>query len=144
MTDYILKAESGHINVSPIGFRFAAQDFFKCYLDFRPQRQFSIIPYFLCCRAIELALKAIHLEAKHQADVKKEYWHNLVKLYEGLQDKQPTLSHEELDLLKQANQIYSNKDFEYFNVYDAGMAFGRYPELDALGRLARKITRYTD
>jgi hypothetical protein len=44
--------------------------------------KFSILPYFLYCRAIELGLKAIHLETDKQQDVKDEYGHNLVKSYE--------------------------------------------------------------
>ena len=142
MTNYVLKAETGHINVSPVGFRLAAQDYFKCFLDFEKPRRFSVVPFFLCCRAMELALKAIHLETKTQCEVKDLYGHNLVKSYSDLPAERRTLSPEEFALLKQASEIYSNKDFEYFCVADAATGFTRYPDLDALGNLARKVTWY--
>lgn len=51
MTDYILHAEPGHYNLSPILFKNTARDFFKCYLDFKPQgKHFSPVPFFLCSR----------------------------------------------------------------------------------------------
>lgn len=140
MTNYILKAETGYINLSPVGFRLAARDYFKCYLDFEKPGRFSVVPYFLCCRAIELALKAIHLETKKQAEIKLKYSHNLLAAYSDLPKDKQILSQEEVELLKQANQIYSKKDFEYFNVVDAATGFERYPDLGALAHLAQKLT----
>lgn len=142
MSNYNLKVETGYINVSPVGFRLAAQDYFKCYLDFEKPRRFSVVPYFLCCRAIELALKAIHLKTKRQADVKAKYWHDLVASYSDLPQERQTLSKNEFELLEQVNQIYSKKDFDYFNVCDAATGYERFPDLDALAQLARKITAY--
>ena len=140
MTNNKIKAETGYINLSPVGFRLAARDYFKCYLDFKKPGRFSVVPYFLCCRAIELALKAIHLETKKQAAIKLKYSHNLLASYSDLPMDKQILSKEELELLKQANQIYSKKDFEYFNVVDAATGFQRYPNLDALAQLAQKLT----
>jgi hypothetical protein len=142
MTHYVLRAETDHINVSPVGFRLAARDYFKCFLDFEKPGRFSVVPFFLCCRAMGLALKAMHLETKTQSEVKDHYGHDLVKSYSDLPAERQTLSKEEFALLKQANNIYSNKDFEYFCVSDAATGFTRYPDLDALGNLARKVTAY--
>jgi hypothetical protein len=142
MTDYTLKAESGHINVSPTGFRLAARDYFKCYLDFHEPGHFSVVPFFLCCRAIELALKAMHLEMKSQMDVKKLYSHDLMASYVNLPDEWKSLSQNEVDLLREVNAIYCKKEFEYFSVMDAITGCTRFPEIDAVAQLARKITDY--
>lgn len=143
MTDYTLTPGTGHYNLSPVLFGLTAQDYFKCYLAFeKPTTHFSAVPFFLCCRAIELALKAKHLESKSQKEVKQLHSHNLLKLYSGLDPGQQTLSSEELELLAATNAIYMEKEFEYINVYDPGSAYKRFPDLDELGALARKVTRY--
>jgi len=142
MVDYILEAECGHINVWPMGFWLAARDFFKCYLDFQKPGPFSVVPFFLCCRAIELALKAMHLETKSQMELKRLYSHDLVASYSGLPAQYKLLSQEEFDLLSKVNAIYPKKDFEYFNVGDAATGYERFPELDALAKLAGKLTDY--
>ena len=84
MPDRSISLESGHIHLSPVASRIAAQDYFKCYLDFKKPRRFSPVPFFLCCRAIELALKAIHLETKTAKVMKDIYGHSLMKLYREL------------------------------------------------------------
>jgi hypothetical protein len=136
-----INARTAHVNLSPTGFRLVAEDYFQCYLDFRKPRRFSVVPYFLCCRAIELALKAMHLETKGKADVKAKYWHNLEKAYSDLPVGKQTLSKEELKLLKQVNQIYRKKDFEYFNVHNAVTGYERFPDLGTLAHLTKKIIR---
>lgn len=60
--NYTLKPETGHINFSPVGFRKAAEDFLRCSESFTTPN-FSVIPFFLCSRAIGLALKAMHLKS---------------------------------------------------------------------------------
>ena len=113
-------------------------------MDFKKPEWFSIVPYFLCRHAIELALKAIHLETKKQADVKLKYSHNLLTSYSDLPKDKQTLSKEEFELLKQVNQIYSKKDFEYFSVVDAATGVQRFPDLDSLAQLAKKLTNNND
>ena len=144
MTNYILKAEPGHINLSPVGFRLLAQDFFKCYLDFKEPRRFSFVPYFLCCRSIELGLKAIHLETYPQAFVKSKYCHDLVKLYKDLPKEKQILLEDELELLSQINEIYKKKDFEYLNVHDAATGFERFPDIVDLAQIVKKIIAFDD
>jgi hypothetical protein len=140
-----IKAESGHINLSPITFRQVARDFFKCYLDFKPLDSLSIVPFFLCCRAIEIALKAEHLENNNQEVIKKKYRHNLEKLYMDLPSNKQTLSVEEHKLLKQANDIYNkNKELEYMHPYDAVTNLKDFPDLYALAEVARKLTNYDE
>jgi hypothetical protein len=142
MPNYTITIGTGHINVSPVTFRLAAQDFFKCYLDFQKPSHISVVPFFLCCRALELAFKAIHLETKSQSDVKSLYSHDLLSSYTALDPQHQTLSQEELTLLTQANAIYRSKEFEYINVYDVGTAYGRFPDIDGLARIARNVTGF--
>lgn len=142
MTNYTIQCETGHINLSPVAFHKSARGYFKCYLDFQKPGNFSSVPFFLCCRAIELALKAMHLESKTQKEVKDLYYHDLIKSYSALEPGQQILVPEELDLLAAANKIYITKEFEYLNVYDAVTAYKRFPDLDKLGALAKKITTY--
>jgi hypothetical protein len=138
----VLRPEGTHFNISPEAFRILAGDYFKAYRDFQAPRKFSPVPFFLCCRAMELALKAEHLERRSQTEVKKLYYHDVLKAYADLDADQKTLSPEEEALLAAANEIYVAKDFEYFNVIDAVSAYKRYPDLDQLGALAKKITKY--
>ena len=93
---YTLEAGTGHINFSPVGFRLAAKDFLACYEDYKPDR-FSVVPYFLCCRAIELGLKAIHLDKKRQREVKDEFGHSLKASYDALPVEQRILSKPEVE-----------------------------------------------
>ena len=65
-----------------------------------------------------------------------------MKSYAALAPEHRTLLPEELKLLTVANEIYAAKEFEYLNAFDAGMAYKRFPNLNQLGDLARKITAY--
>ena len=87
---YGLKAETSHLNVSSALFRQHAKDFYQYHRSFKGP-DFSPVPYFLLCRAIELQFKAVHLEQfksahpghQTQADVKK-FGHDLIKSYNAL------------------------------------------------------------
>ncbi len=143
MANYVLKAESGgRIKFSSVGFRLLSQDYFKCFLDFKKPKHFSVLPYFLCCRAIELALKSIHLETKNQSYLKSNYRHDLIKTYKNLPKVKQTLLEDELTLLSQINEIYYKKDFEYINVHDVATGFNRFPDIHALAKIARKLTDF--
>ena len=135
--------DTGVLNIGPTAALLMAQDFLKCYLDFKKPRKHSLVPYFLCCSAIELALKSIHLETKkkgHQGYI----CHDLEKLYSYLSPGKIDLSPEEVSLLVEANKIYSTKDFEYFNTVRHMMQGCRtFPDLNALAEVARKVTGYT-
>ena len=81
--NHVLNAESGHLNVSPSAFHMWATHYYKCKQDFRVPGNFSPVPYFLLCRAIELELKSRHLVAKSQQAVKDEFWHDLLTAYDA-------------------------------------------------------------
>ena len=133
--DYILRAETGYINFSPVGFKLVARDFRRCADTFKPPK-FSIVPYFLYCRAIELGLKAIHLETHKQQDVKDKYGHDLIGSYKALPLKRQTLSTADSDLLAETSRLYERKAFEYMQPGDAAHAFSDFPDLEQLARLA--------
>jgi hypothetical protein len=133
--DYILHAETGYINVSPVAFKLAARDFRRCADTFKPPR-FSVVPYFLYCRAIELGLKAIHLETHRQQEVKDEYGHDLIRSYKALPPERRTLSTADSDLLAQISWLYERKAFEYVQPGDAAHGYSDFPDLEQLARLA--------
>jgi hypothetical protein len=135
---YVLHAEPTVIKVTPYGFRRYAKQLIVCFDLLLPDKEFSPIPYFFCCRAIELALKAKHLENKSKEEVKRLYSHDLVKAYMGL-ESDIVLTKDEFDLLHATNDLYKSKEFEYFNVVSAAQAFKNFPDLNKLRELARKI-----
>jgi hypothetical protein len=116
--DYTLHAETGRINFSPVAFKRVACDFRRCADTFRPPK-FSIVPYFLYCRAIELGLKAIHLETHRQQEVKDEYGHDLIRSYNALPLERQTLATADSDLLAQTSKLYERKAFEYLQPSNA-------------------------
>ncbi len=140
MTNYELKLETGHINLSPVGFRRWAAHYLKAarYLE-APDEGFSPVRYFLFCRAIELQLKAWHLENLRQIEVKNDYGHNLISSYKDLSTDKQMLSAEEVETLRIANTMYMDKGFEYMAVMDAATGFSRAPCIGALESIAIKL-----
>jgi hypothetical protein len=135
-----LKAQSGHINASPELFQMYAQHYYECRQSF-VHDGFSPVPYFLLCRAIELALKSRHLKSKMRHIVKREYGHNLLKAYDELLEAEKILDDAEYATLQTASDIYDMpyKGFEYCTVYDAGRGFSNFPNLAVLNEVARKL-----
>jgi hypothetical protein len=136
---YILDAGVGYVNLSPHGFRRWARQYLQCKRDFRAPEGFSPVPYFLLCRAIELQLKAEHLETQRQAEVKRDFGHDLLKAYRALEPTKQVLSEAEVNVLSAANMMYKDKGFEYFSVMDAATAFTRAPDLAGLEAIAEKL-----
>jgi hypothetical protein len=134
-----MSAETGVSNFSAYAFHRWAVDYYKCRHDFVSAHSFSPVPYFLLCRAIELELKARHLEKRRQRRVRETFRHRIKSAYLALPPRQKTLSPAELLVLKQANSIYATKGFEYINPQDAATAYERFPNLDALDAVAKKL-----
>lgn len=97
----------------------------------------SPVPYFLICRAIELELKAKHLESKSRSDVKNDYGHNLKRSYDELPDRK--LNRQEYVVLSHASDIYKDKGFEYATVIDAVTGLKDFPDLAVLEQIATKL-----
>ena len=126
-------------NLAPDAFHRWAQHYYKCRQDFESPQRFSPVPYFLLCRAIELELKARHLNVMTQEQVKKAFGHDLLRAYEKLPSTQQQLDSAEVLLLRQASEIYAGKGFEYFDAENALTAYKSYPDLAALDRVAQRL-----
>ena len=132
--DHEMTPTTATLNVSPCGFRRSAKEYYECCRSFKRTSDFSPVPYFLLCRAIELQFKAFHLEVEGQSAVKDRYGHDLTKSYNDLPATRQTLSAEEFSLLQKVSGIYKGNGFEYFNVGHAVRAFSNFPDFRCLGR----------
>jgi hypothetical protein len=141
----IVNAEVGKFtwNVSPHIFRQHAAQYLTCHRTFSNSGGVhsvnSPVPYFLLCRAIELQLKARHLEERTRDEVKKEYGHNLKKSYDELLPRFKTLDSSEYTVLVHASRIYNGKGFEYVGVADTLSYLRNFPELAVIERIAEKL-----
>lgn len=129
-------------NLAPEAFAKYAREYLLADTQYR-SNSFSPVPYFLLCRAIELAIKSIHLQSIGGPEVKGRFGHNLHLAYDELPSEYKNISNDEYELLKLASDIYSKKDFEYFASEDALSGYSRFPELSPLRILASKIIGLT-
>lgn len=145
MPDYVVKAETGHLNFSGVAFRMSARDCLSCFEAYDPP-EFSPVKYFLLCRAIELALKVLHLDNNDRKFVKDKLGHNLTKSYEGLEEDHKVLSSQELELLKKTSDLYESriKAFEYIQPIHAARGYTDFPDLARLYGIAKKMVEYVE
>ena len=114
--------------------------YYDCRKQFvPPDTGFSPVPYFLNCRAIELALKAHLLDQASLKHVKNKFGHNLVAAYNALPQKLKTLSSIEFQVLNAANDIYKDKGFEYFTLQHTFPGLAQLPDLTALDLVTFKL-----
>jgi hypothetical protein len=142
MSQKIKGAGGINANLSPDAFHRWATHYYKCKQDFRSPSKFSPVPYFLLCRAIELEIKSIHLRVKKQEEVKHKFQHRILNAYEALSEEHKILDDNEVKVLKVANNIYSSKGFEYFKPQDALTGYSRFPDLDTLDTVAKKLINH--
>jgi len=132
-----IKAAPFEAKISPLGFHLTAVDFLFAARSFKKKAEFSMVPYFLYCRSIELALKGFLL-AKDlpKIDMKKKLRHDLEKVLNKAKemnlDEFVTLQPKQEQEVRKANAYYSSKDFEYFQVMKA---IKKYPDLPSLSIL---------
>jgi hypothetical protein len=72
-------------------------------------------------------------------EVKKSFGHRLTEAYSMLPPEDQILSPEELSVLQLASHIYALKGFEYVKVRDSVTGYERFPELNTLDSIARKL-----
>ena len=126
--DETINMESIEENLAPDAFHIYAMHYYKCKRDFTPpDAYFSPIPYFLLCRAIELEIKARHLQRLTQSEVKDKFGHRLLKAYKALDVQEQILSQNELAVLTTADELYRKTDLAYFNPVHALKAFLSFP-----------------
>lgn len=135
----VLGAGGIYANLAPNAFHILATHHYKCRQDFKPPHRFSPVPYFLLCCAIELELKSRHPRTITQEEVKKKFSHDLVKAYKSLPESDQCLDKKELSLLRKANSIYPKKGCEYIKGEDALTGYRRFPDLELLDNVARKL-----
>ena len=133
-----VKRQGIDANLAPDAFAKWANDYLKCEDDYS-LAGFSPVRHFLLCRAIELAIKAIHLNRIGQPEVKTTYGHDILKAYQKLPSEYQTLTEAEQDFLSNASTIYDGKEFEYFNPEDSLTGYQRFPNIETLRALAHKI-----
>lgn len=94
----------------------------------------------LVCRAIELELKAKHLDGgKSRDDVKDQYGHKLQRSYDALPVVHQTLDKSEYQELCRASVDYDRKRFEYLLPTDVVTGFKNFPNLAVLRKIATKL-----
>lgn len=151
--DDVAAVPTFHLNLSPDAFHLWALHFYDCKQQFTRFTGYSPVPYFLLCRAIELELKSRHLVDKRQREVKQDFGHDLVKAYNALPAEQQILGQQEISALRDANEVYRDKGFEYLSPADPLGGFRRhyrkggstpYPDLGLLDSIARKLTSRDD
>lgn len=123
----------------------SARDCLSCFEAYDPP-EFSPVKYFLLCRAIELALKVLHLDNNDRKFVKDKLGHNLTKSYEGLEEDHKVLSSQELELLKKTSDLYESriKAFEYLQPIHASQGYMDFPDLTELYPLAKKLVDHVE
>lgn len=126
-------------NLAPDAFLKWSKHYLKCESDFKSPDSFSPIPYFLLGRSIELSLKSIYLKSQKQSKVRNTYGHDLLKAFRNLPPNVLILENPEITLLEDVSNIYKGKGFEYYDPEDILTGFSRYPDLNKLRLLAKKI-----
>jgi hypothetical protein len=138
--DVTVSMQELKVHLTPDVFHRYAGHYYKCKQDFVcPDGGSSPVPYFLLCRAIELEIKARHLKRLTQPEVKDEFGHRLLKAYKALDAQEQVLSESEVEVLTAADQIYRDKEFEYFRQEDALSGSSRFPDLDMLDSITKKL-----
>ena len=132
---------TGHVKLSPLMFHEYARQYIHCESLFSATVSHSPIPYFLLCRAIELELKARHLDLTSLAKVKRQFGHSLVKSYDALPPAAKNLNSAERGVLQHASSIYDvpRKGFEYVTMWDAVTGMREFPDLATLRCIAVKV-----
>tara|TARA_R110001592_G_scaffold356278_1_gene657850 strand:+ start:100609 stop:101046 length:438 start_codon:yes stop_codon:yes gene_type:complete len=140
-----IKPSIGAIKVTDKVFGIWANEFLDCFDSFEIKTN-SPVPYFLLCRAMELAFKSVHLKTKNILQVKK-YSHNILKSYRDIPIGLKFLTKDQEILLESANSFYSKKGFEYLTsefMYETYTGSKGLPDIEKLAKLVREIiARYT-
>lgn len=139
-----MKVEPIKINISPFGFHKYASDYLEAADKWTSESNYSPVPFFLYCRAIELGLKAYLLAKGNNLNwVKGTLNHDLVKglknsKLNSLDDILDTSEIEEKEI-EMANKYYKTKGFEYFSVLNHVTGLEGLPKMDILKGYAHKL-----
>ncbi len=147
MADTNITPSSGAALISPIWFHRYASEFATWARKAHDGMgdNFSPVPYYLCCRSLELVLKAFLLAkgVSQRELMKRDLGHDLCKILLkaknlDLEKEVPLTSHWEAEVEK-ANDYYADKGFEYLDVATAGRGYPNLPNLDILNELVSTL-----
>jgi len=140
-----IKVDVININLSPIGFHYYASQFLAAARSVERSSQFSPVPFYLYCRALELCFKAYLLvKGVPKNELKRRcLGHNLESVLARAEALGLTsivqLNNVERQQLTKANAYYADKGFEYFFVMRAITGYRDLPDLAILDQLASKL-----
>lgn len=139
----VVKVNTLHINITPDGFRYYARLYLECAQKYRRNKKFNPVPYYLCCRCIELGFKAILIEKGSKVQkLKNKIKHDLKKALTQLEKHGVTkISPKEKNELLKANKYYKDKNFEYFKPYNTMTGYKELPDLRTLKNICKKLIK---
>jgi hypothetical protein len=141
----IITPEPAEVFVGALVFHQYADEYLAAARAVPVKATHSPVPYFLYCRAIELALKCfLRAQRVPIKELKsRRLGHDLVRLHERAKHQRLSqvliLSSAQLATLIAANDYYAVKDFEYLPFFKATTGFRGLPNLDDVGDLAAAI-----
>jgi hypothetical protein len=142
MGNVVIKVPPMVLHITPLGFHRYAAEYLRAALGFQGNGSFSPVPYYLFSRSIELALKAFLLAKGVPKKRLKErnLGHDLEKILKktisiGLANV-VSISPQHTEELRKANNYYTSKGFEYFEVVRTVTGYRNLPDLPVLSDLA--------
>jgi hypothetical protein len=115
--------------VSAMGLHRFADDFYQAYMLLTDQRNNALqVRYFLLCRSLELAFKALLRQHGYSVKQLQDIGHNLNNLLiEVVKTCGYKPKPEDTALIKLANQHYETKEMEYFT-----RGYKEFPDINVL------------
>ncbi len=135
----VVSVGTATFRMNPVGFAIYAEQFLKAAQSVPKSSEFTPVPYYLLCRALELILKAFLLAEGHGlTELKDRYHHDLQALWkaarkEGLSEVVSSLPAEIESDIALANSYYKGKAFEYFDSRRWAHGYEELPPLDRIG-----------
>lgn len=139
--------KTGRPKIVYLGFAVYANQYLDAFCHVGQDSPFNPVRYYLCCHALELALKAYLLKQGQKLSTlrTKKVGHNLEELLNRAANKSLvppfTVDTACVDEVKKANRYYFEKGFEYFELVDALKGRDQLPDLFTLERLTRELLR---
>jgi HEPN domain-containing protein len=130
--------------IGPAGLHLRAKQYLEAAETLPRGPGYNPVPYFLCCRAIELALKAfLRLKGEKLDRLKRRIGHHLLRALARARrhslDQVYSVTPAQVGELAKAHRYYNEKSFEYFDVYGLFHGYKDLPDLDVLRSLAREL-----
>jgi HEPN domain-containing protein len=140
----VITPGTGNVYMGPAGTHIRAEDFLKAAELLRESAErFMPVAAFLCCRSVELALKAFLLARGETNALVRGFGHDLVQLLNeaharGL-DAVVSLNGDELAILRAANEDYMEHRLAYFDLTATISHYPKQPDPTALASVAAKL-----